>query len=167
VPFFAFAPGIRKLHHQRGRGAQSFAAQNHQNARQLPQRRCRAQAALPRHQECRNALAAKYRVDGRHGPVCHSVRSAFSGISAMTRAAQSGMKITERAVAINRQTRWHEYGRPASPVKAGLRPPPSAANGLDRACCPALVGHQAFDGGLRLRVNYCISSIATRRRTTE
>ena len=43
-----------------------------------------------------------------------------------------------------------EYGRPASPVKAGLRPPPSAANGLDRACCPALVGHQAFDGGIRL-----------------
>ena len=68
----------------------------------------------------------------------------------MIRAAQSGMKTTERTVAINRQTRWHEYGRPASPVKAGLRPPPSAANGLDRACCPALIGHQAFDGGLRL-----------------
>jgi hypothetical protein len=68
----------------------------------------------------------------------------------MIRAAQSGMKITKRAVAINRQSRWTEYGRPASPVKAGLRPPPSAANGLDRACCPALVGHQAFDGGLRL-----------------
>jgi hypothetical protein len=36
----------------------------------------------------------------------------------MIRAAQSGMKTTERAVAINRQTRWHEYGRPASPVSA-------------------------------------------------
>src|SRR5215470_20214658 len=82
-------------------------------------------------------------MDGRDGAVCHRVRRAFSRISAMTRAAHAKM-------AINRQTRWHEYGRPASPVKAGLRPPPSAADGLDRACCPALVGHQAFDGGLRL-----------------
>jgi hypothetical protein len=68
----------------------------------------------------------------------------------MIRAAQSDMKISERAAAINRQSRWTEYGRPASPVKAALRPPPSAAKGLDRACCPAFVGHQAFDGGLRL-----------------
>jgi hypothetical protein len=51
---------------------------------------------------------------------------------------------------ISRRTRWHEYGRAVGPVKAGLRPPPSAANGLDRASCPAFVGHQAFDGGVRL-----------------
>jgi hypothetical protein len=51
---------------------------------------------------------------------------------------------------ITRQTRWYEYGRAAGPVKAGLRPPPSAADGLDRASCPAFVGHQAFDGGVRL-----------------
>src|SRR5215470_15577400 len=82
-------------------------------------------------------------MDGRDGAVCHRVRRAFSRISAMTRAAHAKM-------AINRQTRWHEYGRPASPVKAGLRPPPSAADGLDRACCSALVSHQAFDGEDRL-----------------
>ena len=35
-------------------------------------------------------------------------------------------------------------------VKAGLRPPPSAAGGLDRACHPAFVSHQAFDGKERL-----------------
>jgi hypothetical protein len=120
-----------------------------EDLRQHPQRRCRVQATLPRDQKCRHALAAKHRVDGRHGAVCDSVRRAFSGIGAMIRAAQSSMKTTERAVAINRQTRWHEYGGPASPVKAGLRPP-SAASGLDRACCPAIVGHRAFDGGLRL-----------------
>jgi hypothetical protein len=38
----------------------------------------------------------------------------------------------------------------AVPVKAGLRPPPSAAGGLDRACHPAFVSHQAFDGKERL-----------------
>jgi hypothetical protein len=39
----------------------------------------------------------------------------------MTRAVQ-----THATMAINRQTWWHQYGRPASPVKAGLRPPPAA-----------------------------------------
>jgi len=63
----------------------------------------------------------------------------------MTRAGRP-----TQSMSTSRQTRRHEYGRPASPVKAGLRPPPSAANGLDRACCPALVGHQAFNGVFRL-----------------
>ena len=44
-----------------------------------------------------------------------------------------------------------EYGWMTSPVKAGLRPPPPAADGLDRACHPAFVGHQAFDGKERLK----------------
>jgi hypothetical protein len=47
---------------------------------------------------------------------------------------------------ISLQPRWPEYGRPISPVKAGLRPPPSAAYGLDMAYWSAFVGHQAFDG---------------------
>src|SRR5215471_14851731 len=34
-----------------------------------------------------------------------------------------------------------EYGWVASPVKAGLRPPPSAADGLDRTCYPTIVCH--------------------------
>src|SRR5271156_6528139 len=36
----------------------------------------------------------------------------------------------------------------ASPVKAGLRPPPSAA---DRTCHPTIVCHQEFDGKERLK----------------
>jgi hypothetical protein len=43
-----------------------------------------------------------------------------------------------------------KYGWVASPVKAGLRPPPPAAEGLDRACHPAFICHQAFDGKVRL-----------------
>src|SRR5438309_2813694 len=44
--------------------------------------------------ECRPAVAARHRVDRRHGPVRHSVRLAFSGISTMTQAAQNEVKIT-------------------------------------------------------------------------
>jgi hypothetical protein len=69
----------------------------------------------------------------------------------MSPTAQSKAKVTEAAIAVSRQTLWPESGRPASPVKAGLRPPPLAAKGLDRARRPALVSHQEFDGGLRLR----------------
>ena len=53
-------------------------------------------------------------------------------------------------LATYREARWPQYGRPASPVKAGLRPPPLAAGGLDRTCWPPFVGHQAFDGEVRL-----------------
>lgn len=48
-----------------------------------------------------------------------------------------------------RQSRWHQYGWASSPVKAGLWPPPSAAVGLDRSCCPAFVRHHGFDGRIR------------------
>ena len=51
----------------------------------------------------------------------------------------------------SRRPRLAEYGWVTSPVKAGLRPPPPAANGLDRACHPAFVCHQAFDGKERLK----------------
>jgi hypothetical protein len=67
------------LHHQCRRSAASFAAQDHQNARQLSQRRSSAEAALPRDQECRLALAATGAMDRCHGPVCHSVRRTLSG----------------------------------------------------------------------------------------
>jgi hypothetical protein len=43
-----------------------------------------------------------------------------------------------------------EYGWATTSVKAGLRPPPSAAGGLDRACHAAIVCHQEFDGEPRL-----------------
>src|SRR6516164_8989074 len=44
-----------------------------------------------------------------------------------------------------------EYGWVAGPVKAGLRPPPSAADGLDRTWHPTIVCHQEFDGKERLK----------------
>src|ERR1700752_2415885 len=87
-------------------------------------------------------MAPADRMDPRLGHVRDPVGRAFPRISMMTRAAAP--------IGISRQIRWPESGRPAPPVKAGLRPPPSAADGLDRACCSAFVSHQAFDGGLRL-----------------
>ena len=51
------------LHHHRGGGAAPITAQDHQDARQLPQRRRGAEAALPRDQECWPALAAVDRMD--------------------------------------------------------------------------------------------------------
>jgi hypothetical protein len=42
-----------------------------------------------------------------------------------------------------------QYGWVMSPVKAGLRPPPPAADGLDRGHSPAFVGHQALDSTVR------------------
>jgi hypothetical protein len=45
------------LHHQRGRSFAPQLAQDHQDPRQLSKRRCGVEAALPRRQECRLALA--------------------------------------------------------------------------------------------------------------
>jgi hypothetical protein len=53
------------------------------------------------------SASARNRMDRRHG----CVRLAFPGIGAVIRVAKQ----------ISRQTRWHEYGRAAGPVKAGLR----------------------------------------------
>ena len=39
-----------------------------------------------------------------------------------------------------------ESGWMTSPVKAGLWPPPPAADDLDGACRPAVVRHQGIDG---------------------
>src|SRR6202521_4262620 len=58
---------------------------------------------------------------------------------------------TKRTSGSQPSTSVAEYGWVASPVKAGLRPPPPAADGLDRACHPAFVCHQAFDGKERLK----------------
>src|SRR5258705_150056 len=89
-------------------------------------------------------------MDGRHEPVRHSVWRALPGVDAMNPARHSEAKSPEASMASNRQTRWLECARTASPVKAGLRPPPPAAKGLDRACRSGLVRHRDFDGGFRL-----------------
>jgi hypothetical protein len=47
----------------------------------------------------------------------------------MTEAAQNEVKIAE-PVSIGRLIRRRQFGRPATSVKAGLRPPPSAAAAL-------------------------------------
>ena len=136
VPFFAFAPGVRKmiytLHHGRRRGAAPLIAQDHQNPRQLSQRRCGAQAALPRHQERRHALAARDRMDRRHGSVRHSVRRAFSGNNAMTRT----INITATAMIA-----WL-VPSPSSPAPAAHR---NAASRLDRSLRPSKVADRAAD----------------------
>ena len=59
------------LHDQCGRGAASFAAQDHQDPRELPDRRGGTQAVVSRHQECRRPLAAAGRMDYRDGAVRH------------------------------------------------------------------------------------------------
>jgi len=48
----------------------------------------------------------------------------------MTKAAQNEVKITEPSVSIRRLIRRRQFGRPAISVKAGLRPPHSAATAL-------------------------------------
>src|SRR5262245_40453397 len=67
-------------------------------------------------------------MDGRHGPVCHSVRTAFPGIDAMSPAAQVHLKSAAAPMAFNRQTRAPNHGR----------------------ACPAMVGHRELNRGFRL-----------------
>jgi hypothetical protein len=47
-----------------------------------------------------------------------------------------------------------KFGWTANPVKAGLWPPPPAADGLDRVCRPAVVCHHEIDGKVWPRGNF-------------
>ena len=111
------------LHHQRGRGAAPLAAQDHQDPRQLSQRRCGVEAALSRHQERRDALAAQRRVDRRHGTVRNPVRRALSRNDAMTTPS----------IAVTSMIAWFASS-PSSPAPAARR---CAALGLDRLMRPS------------------------------
>jgi len=64
------------------------------------------------------------------------------------RAVAFGLRLlpTCSAEDFHLQSRVHAWH-----TKAGLRPPPSAADGLDRTCHPAIVCHQEFDGEERLK----------------
>ncbi|WP_275190973.1 transposase [Bradyrhizobium sp. CSA112] len=77
------------------------------------------------------AVYVARRVDCRHGPVRHSVRLAFSGISAMIK------------VSISPLIRRPEFGRSASSVKAGPAAPACGGYGLDRPCCRPLLATMA------------------------
>src|SRR5437667_10474854 len=81
-------------------------AQDHQDPRQLSKRRRGVEAALSRHQERRIEVAARRRVDCRHGPVRHSVRLAFSGISTMSQPAPNHVTMIAPTVSIRRLIRW-------------------------------------------------------------
>jgi hypothetical protein len=63
----------------------------------------------------------------------------------------TGELIVDLATAATRHPRWHEYGRPTTPVKAGHWPPASGGlKALTGACCSAFVSHQErFDGEVR------------------
>jgi hypothetical protein len=72
-------------------------------------------------------------MDGRHGPVCHSIRPAFSGISAMMRTTD----ITARSMMIA----WPAPS-PSSPAPSARR---YAALGLDCSPRPSKVADRAAD----------------------
>ncbi len=137
VPFFAFAPGIRKMIYT----TNAVEALN-RSLRKI----IKTRGSFPNDDAALKLLSLAIRNAGMRwrrstvwtAAMGHSVRRAFSGIGAMIRPAQTcetiGRPMSREH--INCQTRC---SRPASPVKVGLRPPPSAAKGLDRARCPALV----------------------------
>ncbi len=67
----------------------------------------------------------------------------------MTKVTQTEVKTTEPPASISHLIRWPEYGRSAISVKAGLRPPPSAATALtELAARPLLAtkGSTAMSG---------------------
>ena len=86
VPFFAFAPEIRKMIYTTNavEALHRSLAQDHQDPRQLSQRRGGVEAALSRHQECWLAVA-KQPSNGR--PPWASLPSSsapLSGVSGLT-----------------------------------------------------------------------------------
>ena len=142
VPFFAFAPGIRKMIY-----TTNAVEALHRSLRKIiktrgsfPNDDAALEAALSRHQERRFALAARRRMDCRHGPVRHSVRLAFSRISAMTKASISRLYPAARVWPISKLCKG---GPPAAPACGGC--------GLDRARCPATVSHHGINDNVRLR----------------
>src|SRR6266540_1313149 len=128
------------LHHQRGRGAASLAAQDHQDPRQLSHRRCGAEAAVSRDQECRPALAARNRMDGRHEPVCHSVWRTLSG---------NGTKMRTTDTTATPMIAWPAPS-PSSPAPSARR---YAALGLDCSVRPSKLAHRAADASCSMYGN--------------
>src|SRR5215467_15063038 len=67
----------------------------------------------------------------------------------------SGLKLLSREAPGSRSVDLvAKFGCTASPVKAGLWPPPPAADGLDRVCRPAVVCHHEIDGKVWQRANF-------------
>ena len=130
VPFFAFAPGVRKMIYTTNAvEALNRAAQDHQDAWQLPKRRGGVEAALPRHQECRHALATR-RLNGP--PPWASLLSSSASVFQDQHDDRGGAKRSE-----NSRAGVDRPSNPAAPVwptsnlcKGGPWPPPSAAAAL-------------------------------------
>ena len=64
----------RRLHHQHDRGAQPPDPQDHQDERQLPQRRLSAQAALPRDHQSPNQMEAHLQLELGTDSIPHPLR---------------------------------------------------------------------------------------------
>ena len=68
---------------KRKREPASLVVQDHQDVRQLPERRGGNQAAVSGDPKCRRPLEAAHSLDRRQGAVCDSVRRSFAGLSAL------------------------------------------------------------------------------------
>ena len=97
--------------HQCGLGAASFAAQNHQDPRQLFDRRGGTQVVVSRHQERRRPLAAAGRMDCRDGAVRHPLRRAVS---------RNGALMIANDITAPTMIAWTEPS-PSSPAPAARR----------------------------------------------
>src|SRR6201993_4903704 len=130
--------GTEKSHtgYQCGRGAASFAAQDHQDPRQLPDRRGGTQAVVSRHQERRRPLAAAGRMDCRDG----------AGRQPLPRAgSRDGALMIATDITAPTIIAWTEPS-PSSPAPAARR---CAASGLDRSVRPGRVVGHAVDANLQ------------------
>jgi hypothetical protein len=101
IPFFAYPADVRKnyLHHQRHRIAAHASAQDHQNARSLPERRGRHQADLPRLEKHHEGVedertGMEVGDDAVRDPVPRAVRAAALSVTMFNRLAH---RITDRS----------------------------------------------------------------------
>ena len=105
-----------------------------------------------------NAGCHRYVFRDGHGPAppaTHPAQSRQNSLCTAARFRDTRLSLFQPSTSVA------EYGWMASPVKAGLRPPPSAADGLDSARHPTIVCHQEFDGEERLtcrQVPMCYSA---------
>src|SRR6516225_2126347 len=84
-------------------------------------------------------------------PITGELAGRFTGLSNVMRCCTAARFWDTRLSCCQPSASVAEYGWVAGPVKAGLRPPPSAADGLDRTWHPTIVCHQEFDGKERLK----------------
>ena len=134
VPFFAFAPGVRKMIY-----TTNAVEALHRSLRKI----IKTRGSFPSDdsalkllylaiKKCRPALAARDRMDRRHGPVYHPIRRAFSRNSAMTTTTDiTAIPMIARSAL-----------SPSSPAPSARR---YAASRLDRSVRPSKLADHADD----------------------